>query len=63
MSIRTMVAHLSAERRLIEKSIAGMAHPVESVRLALAAHSEGHLPRRTKQPSHKRVESSTNGSE
>ena len=54
---------VSEERRLLKKSIAKLEHPLESVKLAVAAHSEHRIPKRTRQAPHTRIDSTSNGSE
>jgi hypothetical protein len=53
----------SAERSLLKKSIAKLEHPIEIAKLAMAAHADHRIPRRTRQPSHIKIDNTSNGSE
>jgi len=50
----------AVERRLVKKSIAILEHPMESAKLAMTAPR---TPKRTRQPSHIKIDSTSNGSE
>ena len=54
---------VSAERSLLKKSIAKFEHPIEIAKLAMAAHTEHRIPKRTRQPPHIKVDSTSNGAE
>jgi hypothetical protein len=54
---------VSEERRLLKQAIVKVEHPLESVKLAVAAHSEHHVPKRTRQAPPTKIDTTSNGSE
>jgi len=54
---------LSTEHTLLKKSIARLQHPIEGVKLAMGARAEHRMPKRTRQPAHIKISSTSNGSE
>jgi hypothetical protein len=60
MKVEEIVAE---ERRLLKKAILKVEHPFASVKLAVAAHTEHRIPKRTRQAPHTKIDTTSNGSE
>lgn len=61
LAFRQMMNHLFEKHRRLQTSIATIEHPIQSAKLAAAAHSQARLLRRGR--SHKRISSTSDGSE
>ena len=63
MSFGKRVAQLSAERRLLQKVVVTLEHPIESTKVMMAAHSGRHTTPKNRQARRTWIDSTSNGSE
>ena len=61
MEFKQFMSHLFEKDRRLQNSIVTLEHPIQSAKLAIAAHSQARLLRRIRH--HKRIDSASNGSE